>query len=60
MSYQVLTDSDVLKFTQMEPVINAIERAFYEKANGSLVSPPRFSLETENGNLVSLPEQQQV
>lgn len=52
MSYQVLTDSDILKFAQMEFIINAIERAFYEKANGRLVSPPRFSLETENGNLV--------
>ncbi|MDD9311473.1 ornithine cyclodeaminase family protein [Cytobacillus firmus] len=52
MSYQVLTDSDVLKFTRMESIIDAIERVFYEKANGTLVSPPRFQLETENGNLV--------
>jgi ornithine cyclodeaminase/alanine dehydrogenase-like protein (mu-crystallin family) len=52
MSYQVLTDSDVLRLTRMKPVIEAIERAFREQANATLVSPPRFQLETENGNLV--------
>lgn len=52
MSYQVLTDSDVLKLTRMKSIIGAIERAFHEKANGTLVSPPRFQLETENGDLV--------
>ncbi|MFY0804821.1 ornithine cyclodeaminase family protein [Peribacillus frigoritolerans] len=52
MSYQVLTDSDVLRLTRMKPVIEAIERVFREQANATLVSPPRFQLETENGNLV--------
>ncbi|MCF7625555.1 NAD(P)-binding domain-containing protein, partial [[Brevibacterium] frigoritolerans] len=36
----------------MKPVIEAIERVFREQANATLVSPPRFQLETENGNLV--------
>lgn len=36
----------------MKSIIGAIERAFHEKANGTLVSPPRFQLETENGDLV--------
>ncbi|USK80750.1 ornithine cyclodeaminase family protein [Peribacillus frigoritolerans] len=52
MAYQVLTDSDVLRLTRMKPVIEAIERVFREQANATLVSPPRFQLETENGNLV--------
>ncbi|WP_411835270.1 ornithine cyclodeaminase family protein [Peribacillus frigoritolerans] len=52
MSYQVLTDSDVLRLTRMKPVIEAIERVFREQANATLVSPPRFQLGTENGNLV--------
>ncbi|MGG0643073.1 ornithine cyclodeaminase family protein [Sporosarcina gallistercoris] len=52
MSYQVLTDSEVLKFTHMNYIINVIEQVFYEKENGCLISPPRFRLETENGDLV--------
>lgn len=52
MSYQVLTDSDVLRLTRMKPVIAAIERVFLEQANATLISPTRFQLETENGNLV--------
>lgn len=52
MSYQVLTDSDVLRLIRMKSIIEVIERAFHEKANGSLVSPPRFRLETEKGDLV--------
>lgn len=52
MTYQILTDSDVLKYTHMESIIDAIEHVFKEKANGGLISPPRFNLETEKGNLV--------
>ena len=52
MSYQILTDADVQRLTRMKPVIEAIERVFLEKENGTLVSPPRFRLETEDGDLV--------
>ena len=52
MSYQVLTDSEVLRLTRIKPVIAAIERVFLEQANATLISPTRFQLETENGNLV--------
>lgn len=52
MSYHILTDSDVVKHTQMKYVIEAIERTLLEKANGTLVSPPRFSLEADEGKLV--------
>jgi len=52
LSYLVLTDADVLKFSRMTSMIDAIEHVFYEKAKGTLVSPPRFQLETEKGNLV--------
>lgn len=52
MSYQVLTDTDVLRLTEMKTIIGAIERVFQEKANDTLVSPPRFQLEAPNGNLV--------
>ncbi|WP_285767395.1 ornithine cyclodeaminase family protein [Peribacillus sp. SI8-4] len=52
MSYQVLTDTDVLRLTRMKPIIEAIERVFLEQANATLVSPPRFQLKTENGSLV--------
>ena len=53
--YRILTDEDVEKLVSMKLVVNAIERTFEEQANGTLVSPPRFHLETEQGDLVFTP-----
>lgn len=50
--YQVLADHDVVKFASMKTIVKAIERAFEEQAKGTLVSPPRFRLETDQGDLV--------
>jgi len=50
--YQVLTDHDVDRLASMRSIVNAVERTFEEQANGTLVSPPRFRLETEQGDLV--------
>ncbi|SIT04153.1 ornithine cyclodeaminase [Alicyclobacillus vulcanalis] len=36
----------------MQSIVNAVERAFIEQANGGLVSPPRFRVETKQGDLV--------
>ncbi|PWI58147.1 hypothetical protein BM613_05580 [Sulfoacidibacillus thermotolerans] len=36
----------------MNSIVNVIERTFEEQANGTLVSPPRFRLETERGDMV--------
>lgn len=36
----------------MKSIVSAIERTFEEQANGTLVSPPRFRLETKQGDLV--------
>ena len=53
--YRILTDEDVEKLVSMKLVVNAIERTFEEQANGTLVSPPRFHLKTEQGDLVFTP-----
>ncbi|WP_306954184.1 ornithine cyclodeaminase family protein [Alicyclobacillus tolerans] len=50
--YHVLTDQDVEKLVSMKLIVSAIERTFEEQANGTLVAPPRFRLETELGDLV--------
>ncbi|WP_157071235.1 hypothetical protein [Alicyclobacillus acidiphilus] len=50
--YQALTDHDIEKSVSMKSIVNAIERTFEEQVNGTLVSPPRFRLETEQGDLV--------
>lgn len=36
----------------MKSIVSAIERTFAERANGTLVSPPRFRLESKQGDLV--------
>lgn len=36
----------------MKLIVSAIERTYEEQANGTLVAPPRFRLETEQGDLV--------
>ncbi|GLV14713.1 ornithine cyclodeaminase [Alicyclobacillus hesperidum] len=50
--YQVLTDHDIEKLVSMKSIVNAIKRTFVEQANGTLVAPPRFRLETKQGDLV--------
>lgn len=50
--YKILTDHDIGKFSSMKTIINAIERCFKEKANGTLTAPPRFRIETSEGDLV--------
>ncbi|KYP81161.1 ornithine cyclodeaminase family protein [Ferroacidibacillus organovorans] len=50
--YSILTDHDVESFASMKRIVNAIERCFQEQINGTLVSPPRFRVEAEQGNLV--------
>ena len=51
-NYMDVTDHDVLKRTSMKSVIQAIKRTFAEQARGTLVSPPRFRVETDQGDLV--------
>jgi len=50
--YQILTDQDVRNFGSMKVAVEAIENAFREQSNGTLVSPPRFHLGTDHGDLV--------
>lgn len=50
--YHILTDQDVEKFVSMPSIVDALERALAEQANGSLMAPPRFRLETLHGDLV--------
>jgi ornithine cyclodeaminase/alanine dehydrogenase-like protein (mu-crystallin family) len=50
--YKILTDQDIEKFASMKTIVKAIERAFEEQAKGTLVSPPRFRLEADQGDLV--------
>ena len=52
MSYQILTDQDVRTFLDIQTVVRKIEDAFREKVSGTLVAPPRFSVETSRGSLV--------
>jgi alanine dehydrogenase len=50
--YHVLTDSDVQKFDSMKSIVRAIRRTFVEQFEGKLISPPRFHVETDGGDLV--------
>jgi ornithine cyclodeaminase/alanine dehydrogenase-like protein (mu-crystallin family) len=50
--YQMLTDLDVQKYASMNSIIKAILRALALQAEGKLVSPPRFRVGAENGDLV--------
>lgn len=52
MAYQIITDEDVLNILTMTDVIQKIEIAMREKADGTLVAPPRFRVEAEKGALV--------
>lgn len=48
----VLTDEEFDQRVPMERAIEAIEHAFGEHAAGTLVAPPRFSLDLDGGSLV--------
>lgn len=50
--YQVLTDRDIENLGSMKMIIEAITRSFEEQSNGTLISPPRFRIETDLGDLV--------
>ena len=50
--YKILTDHYIEKFASMKTIVNAIERCFEEKANGTLSALPRFRVESEQGDLV--------
>lgn len=50
--HKILMDHDIEKFASMKTIVNAIERCFKEKANGTLSAPPRFRVESEQGDLV--------
>lgn len=50
--YHVLTDLDVQKFASMKSIVPAIRRTLVEQSEGKLISPPRFHVETDVGDLV--------
>jgi ornithine cyclodeaminase len=52
MTYQILTDEDVLNTLTMKDIVGKIEIAMREMAGGSLVAPPRFRVDAEKGALV--------
>jgi alanine dehydrogenase len=52
MSYHILTDDDVRRLLPMPDAVRAMETAFREMANGSLVAPSRFRVESPDVALV--------
>jgi len=52
MRYLVLTDDDVRKHIDASVAVSKMEDALRELAAGTLVSPPRFSLDTPKGSLI--------
>ena len=52
MPYEILTDEDVAQHLTMSVAIRKMEDAFREMANGTLESPPRFSVPANEGALV--------
>jgi len=51
-NYKVLTDDDFKKLLSMNEVISVVELAFKAKAAHTLISPPRFHIDTDKGGLV--------
>jgi ornithine cyclodeaminase len=51
-SYLVLTDEEVRGLVDYGTAVEKMEDALRELADGTLVAPPRFSLDTELGSLV--------
>jgi len=52
MNYSILTDQQIDDVLHMHEAIERIEQGFREYASGTLIAPPRFTVETENGSLV--------
>ncbi len=52
VTYRILTDDDIYKLLSMKEIVQKIEDAFREKANGALSAPPRFRVNSEHGALV--------
>ena len=50
--YRILTDKEVEGRVAMADLIAEIEAAMLEKAEGTLVAPPRFRVDVERGGLV--------
>jgi ornithine cyclodeaminase len=48
----VLDDTDIRRILKAESVVAIIERALLAKANGTLISPPRFGVHVQNGGLL--------
>src|SRR5690349_21572883 len=50
--YRILTDKDIRHSLEIEPMVNAIEQTLRARGEGSLIAPPRFSVEVDQGGLV--------
>jgi ornithine cyclodeaminase/alanine dehydrogenase-like protein (mu-crystallin family) len=50
--YQVLTDADVDRLLSIPASISAMEGALLSQSKGTLVAPPRFSIQSDRGGLV--------
>ncbi len=51
-NYRILTDKEVEGRVAMADLIAEIEAAMLEKAEGTLIAPPRFHVDVERGGLV--------
>ncbi|RPI55699.1 MAG: ornithine cyclodeaminase family protein [Chloroflexi bacterium] len=49
---QILTDLDLTRLLTREKMVSTMEQALEAHAAGSLIAPPRFSVETPRGGLV--------
>lgn len=50
--YPILSDEDVARLLPFAKAVQAIEQALLAKAQGQMVSPPRFAVSTGGGSLV--------
>ncbi len=50
--YHILTDEDIRRFADIEPIVSVIEQTLHAKAEGALIAPPRFSVDVDHGALV--------
>ncbi|HSJ52994.1 MAG TPA: ornithine cyclodeaminase family protein [Anaerolineae bacterium] len=49
---QILTDLDLTRLLTVEKMVSTMEQALEAHAAGSLIAPPRFSIDTPRGGLV--------
>jgi ornithine cyclodeaminase len=52
LKYPILDDSQIDELVSMKEAIERIEKGFHEHANGTLLAPPRFTVQAENGSMV--------